>query len=164
MTIKTKTYSVLAHMTGWSAAKKTAAATRDIVADKTAGAAFAVIKDCILRLKPARSTHSETFAAACTRQGLVPGDLAEIEIRLAESAKLYRWCGYVALLVALVTSFMAPTFYWFLMYLISGLLMTALLAVYAVRDTFRLWQVEHRDLASFSAFCAERGITRALAG
>lgn len=164
MTIKTKTFSVLAHMTGWSAAKKTAAATREIVADKIAGAGFAVIKDCILRLRPPSSTQSETFAAACARHGLSPDDLAEIQIRLGESAKLYRWCGYVALLVALVTSFLAPTFYWFAMYLISGLLMAALLAAYAVRDTFRLWQVEHRDLAGFSAFCAERGITRALAG
>lgn len=156
--------STIGFLTGYTVLKNTLSTTKKIVADSTAIAGWEFIKACIDRLSYKPSGRVETFAQACTRLGVTAADYPAIAARLSSSASLYRRVGTVGLIATLVSAAMADGFFWFILETFAGLCFAGLLYSYAIRQTFRLWQLERRELASFAEFRRDSGIVRSIVG
>lgn len=151
-------------LTGYTVAKKVLGKTKEIAADKTADYGLSLTAELVDRLKVKATARSETFAAACARQGINDAELQRIAEKFEAASRLYRLMGCVSLVATMVSIAIAEDIYWFLLYLITGLAATALSFAFAFRDTFRLWQIQRESLDSVSEFLQDDGIVKTLAG
>ena len=151
-------------LTGYRTLKGAVKATGEIVAARTAATGWGAIKEALGLLRRQTAARTETFAEACARQGVTARDLETIAARLGQQATLYRRCGLVGIVLAFGSAIAADGFGWFLLQLIAGLAVAALVFALAIRAEFRLWQVQRRELASFAVFRDDGGIVRGIAG
>ena len=158
MTIK----QILSSLSGLKLIKTGLSSAREIANDKTAGAGLGLIREAAGQLKHKPSGTAETFAGACRRQDIDAADLARISTSLAASAKFFRVTAWLCVACAALSFLTTDSLYWYTLYLINGAALGAMCAAFAVRDTFRCWQVEIRELASFADFRNDGGIMRAL--
>jgi len=99
--------------------------------------------------------RKESFAEAMNRFNLTEDDVKAIEIALRKKARV-EWYLLVASGVGVLTAVLfAP-----LMAIFSSLFMATIINTLHVKTTFRLWQVEKRELLSFKNFLKDSGIKR----
>lgn len=151
-------------LTGYTLAKKVLGKTKEIATDKTADYGLSLASELVDRLTVKPTERSETFAEACARQRITGAGLQNVKVKFAAAARIYRLMGCVSLVTTMISVVIAEDFYWFLLYLLTGVAATALSFAFAFRDTFRLWQIERESLDSVSVFLQDDGIVKTLAG